>query len=354
MIKALPKAFFRALCYDGKGNIWAGTYGDGVYVYNTSTAKSERLIFSINQNQNIATNIINNIYYSTDSLLWLATEGGLCCYNPRNKNLNIYNARNGLPADVICAVLEDDKKNIWASTSKGLARFNPSTKEIKVFNKSQGLLTDQFNYRSAFKDAAGNFYFGSVKGLISFNPDSINTNKFIPPIYITGFQVYNKELSIDSNNSPLEQSITFTENITLPYNQSSFSIDFAALHFSSPSTIAYAYKMTGLDKDWTYLSTNRKAYFTELAPGKYSFVVKYIDDKDIRNNYTSLNIEILPPYWKTWWAYALYAIFALLTTVFVIKFFIDRSKQEIKENLSGWPMRKRKKIMKTKSISLQM
>jgi len=315
LIKALPKAFFRALCYDGKGNIWAGTYGDGVYVYNTSTEKTERLIFSINQNQNIATNIINNIYYSTDSLLWFATEGGLCCYNPRNKNLNIYNSRNGLPADVICAVLEDDKKNIWASTSKGLVRLNPSTKEIKVFNKSQGLLTDQFNYRSACKDGAGNFYFGSVKGLISFNPDSINTNKFIPPIYITGFQVYNKELPIDSNSSPLKQSISFTENITLPYNQSSFSIDFAALHFSSPSTIAYADKMTGLDKDWTYLSTNRKAYFTELAPGNYSFVVKYIDDKNIPNNYTKLNIEILPPYWKTWWAYSLYAILALLATI---------------------------------------
>ncbi len=218
LINALPKTFFRSLCYDGKGNMWAGTYGDGVYVYNTSTGKTDRLIFSINHNQNIAANIINNIYYSGDSLLWFATEGGLCSYNPQNKKRNIYTSRNGLPADVICAVLEDDKKNIWASTSKGLVRFNPSTKEIKVFSKSQGLLTDQFNYRSACKDDAGNFYFGRVKGMISFNPDSINPNKFIPPIYITGFQVYNKELPIDSSESPLKQSITFTRNITLPYN----------------------------------------------------------------------------------------------------------------------------------------
>jgi ligand-binding sensor domain-containing protein/signal transduction histidine kinase len=342
LIKALPKTFFRALCDDDKGNVWAGTYGDGVYVYNISTGKTKRLLFSINHNQNIAANIINNIYYSKDSLLWFSTEGGLCRYNPRNKKVNIYTSRDGLPADVICAVLEDDNNIIWASTSKGLVKFNPSTKEVKVFTKSQGLLTDQFNYRSAGKDDAGNLYFGSVKGLISFNPDSINNNKLIPPIYITGSQVYNKELTIDNNKSPLRQSITFTKNITLPYNQSSFSIDFASLNFSSPSTIAYAYKMNGLDKDWTYLSTNRKAYFTELAPGNYSFIVKNLDDSNIRNNYTKLNIEILPPFWKTWWAYNLYVVIILLTTFFMIKFFMDRSKARNKRRMEKLAYEKEK------------
>ncbi len=333
LIKALPKAYFRALCEDDKGNIWAGTYGDGVYAYNIRTGKVDHFFLSINRNTNIASNIINNIYRSKDSLLWFATEGGLCSYNPRNKKLNIYTSHDGLPADVVCAVLEDNENNLWASTSKGLVRFNPTTKEIRIFSKSQGLLTDQFNYRSAYKDEKGTMYFGSVKGMVSFNPDSIASNAFVAPIYITGFQVYNKELPIAKNNSPLQQSITFAKKIVLEHNQSSFSIDFAALNFSSPSSIGYAYKLGGLDKHWTYLATNRKAYFTELSPGHYTFMVKSSGTKNVSDNYTRLAIEILPPFWQTWWAYTLYIVFILALTFFVIKFFIDRSRARNKRRL---------------------
>ena len=342
LISALKKSFFRALCEDDKHNIWLGTYGDGIYIYNITTGKAEHYFFSINHNQNIACNIINYIYYSKNGILWFATEGGLCSYDEAKSLLRIYTAKDGLPADVIYAILEDNSNNLWLSTSKGLVRFAPATKEVKTFTKSQGLLTDQFNYRSACTDDAGNMYFGSVKGMISFNPDSINTSQFVPPVYITGFQVYNKEVKIDSNKSPLKQSITFTKKITLPYNQSSFSIDFAALNYSSPSTIAYAYKMDNLDKSWTYLTTNRKAYFTELAPGNYTFIVKGLGNKTVAGNYTKLNIEILPPYWQTWWAYTLYALFILLITFLVIKFFIDRSKARNKQRLEKLAYEKEK------------
>lgn len=341
LIKALPKAFFLALHEDKDGNVWAGTYGDGVYVYNIFSGKIHHYFFSVNHNQNIAANIVNYIFYQNNTL-WFATEGGLCSYQPEKKILKIFTTKDGFPADVIYAVIGDTKKNLWVSTSKGLVRFNPSTKKVKIFSKSHGLLTDQFNYRSVCKDRGGNFYFGSVKGLISFNPDSIGISQFIPPIYITGFQVYNKELPIDSNHSPLKQSITFTKKITLKYNQSSINIDFAALNFSSPPTVTYAYKLEGLEKEWTYLKTNRKAYFTELPPGNYSFVVKNLDDKNRQNNFAKLDIEILPPFWKTWWAYIIYAILFTATTFLVFKFFIDRSKARHKRKLEKLTFEKEK------------
>ena len=103
-----------------------------------------------------------------------------------------------------------------------------------------------------YKDSTGKMYFGSVKGLICFNPDSFIENNFIPPVYITGFQVNNTELIAGEKDSPLKQSISFTKKIKLPYNQSSFSIDFAALSYTAPETTEYAYKMEGLDKSWTY------------------------------------------------------------------------------------------------------
>jgi len=341
-IAALPKAFFRALCEDDKGNIWCGTYGNGFYIYNPLTNKTAHYLFSINNNKSIACNIINYIYYDGKGIVWFATEGGLCAFEPAINKLHIYTSKDGLPADVIYGILEDSHNNLWISTSKGLVRFTPSTKQIRTFNKSQGLLTDQFNYRSACKDNKGNMYFGSVKGMISFNPDSISNSKFIPPVYITGFQVYNKELPIDSITSPLQQSITFTKKIVLAHNQSTFSIDFAALEYSAPSNIAYAYKMNGLDdKGWTFLAINRKAYFTELKPGNYTFMVKRLGDDD-ESDLTKLDIEILPPFWQTWQAYTVYVILALLVIFFTIQFFINRSRLRNKRRLEKLAYEKEK------------
>ncbi|MFT3948790.1 MAG: two-component regulator propeller domain-containing protein [Agriterribacter sp.] len=341
-IEAFPKAFFRALYEDDKGNIWGGTYGDGTYIYNAATGDLVHILFSINGNQSIACNIINNIYCDRSGIIWFATEGGLCAYTPGENNLQIYTSREGLPADVVYAVLEDDHNDLWVSTSKGLAKFSPATKQVKTFNKSQGLLTDQFNYRSAFKDSRGIMYFGSVKGLISFNPDSISNTNFISPVYITGFQVSNKELPINSANSSLKQSITFTNKIVLDYNQSSFSIDFASPDYSAPSNIAYTYKMVGLDKGWTYLTSNRKAYFTALSPGNYTFIVKRIGENDTKDKFAQLEILILPPFWQTWQAYLLYTILALLVIFFIIKFFIDRSKARNKRRLEKLAYEKEK------------
>jgi ligand-binding sensor domain-containing protein/signal transduction histidine kinase len=325
LVSALPKVFFKSLEEDARGNIWAGTYGDGVYVFNPGNNFLKHYLLAADKKQRIAGNIINYIYCAGKSTAWIATEGGLYSINSNTDQIRSLTSDDGLPSDIICAILEDNKNNLWLSTSRGLTKFNPLSREIKIYNKSYGLLTDQFNYRSAYKDAKGNMYFGSVKGMVSFNPNSIFPSSFNPPIYITGFQVNNKELPIATENSPLRQSITLARTISLPYNQSSFSIDFAALDYSSPSSISYAYKLTGLDKDWTYLPTNRKVYFTELPPGDYSFSVKSLEP-DKGGNLTTLAIRILPPYWRTWWAYLSYVFLSAVVIFLTIRFFIERSK----------------------------
>src|SRR5690606_15392261 len=142
----------------------------------------------------------------------------------------------------------------------------------KVFTRANGLLSDQFNYNSSYKDESGNLYFGSVKGLIRFDPRNYRETDYQAPVYITGFQVHNQELRIGSEDSPLRSSIIFTKKVDLKYNQSTFSIDFAALSFTSPTMTEYAYKMEGLDKEWVRLKKNRKVYFTNMAPGKYTFL----------------------------------------------------------------------------------
>lgn len=341
-INVLPQTFFRALSEDANGSIWAGTYGNGVYKYNPGTNKAEHYVFAVKNNKSISSNIINYIYCASNKMIWLATEGGLVKLDPVTGKMHLFTTKQNLPANVIYTIIEDDRKNLWISTSKGLVRFNPDNNNVRVFSKSEGLLTDQFNYRSVCKDNNGNIYFGSVKGMVSFHPDSIQESSLQAPVYITGFQVYNKELLI-GKESPLQQSILLTSRITLPYNQSTISIDFAALDYSAPLTMRYAYKLEGLDNKWNNLPGNRKAYFTELPPGNYTFIIKKLDIQDpSSSNAARLQIVILPPIWLTWEAYLIYIITGLLLTYFIIMFFVNRSRERHKRKLEKMAFEKEK------------
>jgi signal transduction histidine kinase len=194
------------------------------------------------------------------------------------------------------------------STSKGLVDFDPATRKMIVYKKANGLLNDQFNYNSGFKDAEGTMYFGSIRGMITFRPETFSKNDFLPPVYITGLQVHNKELKVDPENSPLRRSILHTDRIELPYDQSSISIDFAALSYTAPDITSYTYKMEGLEKNWTTIHSNRKVYFTNIPPGEYVFMVKAAINDVWSRDTKQLIVRILPPWWRTGWAYLAYGL----------------------------------------------
>jgi signal transduction histidine kinase len=185
--------------------------------------------------------------------------------------------------------------------------------------------------------------------LISFHPDEFVSNNFVSPVYITGFQVYDKELAINKAGSPLQRSITYTNTITLAYNQSSFSIDFAALSYTAPDMTEYAYKMDGLNKDWTWLKTNRKAYFTELSPGTYHFTVKASNSSGIWNSTpASLTIQILPPIWASTWAYLLYGIILITLVMYIVRSYHRRTEEKNRRKLEILEHEKEREIYQAK------
>jgi signal transduction histidine kinase len=246
-------------------------------------------------------------------------------------------------------MLEDDMKNLWISTSKGLVCFNPGKVSFKTYTRINGLLSNQFNFNSAYKDRNGRMYFGSGKGMISFQPKLFVRNDFIPPVYFTGFQLNNKELAIAPKGSPLQKSITYTDKIILEYNQSTFSIDFAALSFTAPEMTEYAYKMEGLEKNWTYLERNRKVYFTELAPGTYFFKVKASTSSGIWSNQeTSLVIQVLPPWWLSGWAYGLYFLLGIFIVYIIIINYHQKVEAKNRQKIELLETEKEKDILKAK------
>jgi len=313
-ITEVPRLFYKCIYEDSQGNIWAGSYSDGLFCYNPQSGRKQKFQYNPDQSGSLNSNRINWIFEDAEKQVWVGTEGGLSKFDPKANSFLNFTTKDGLPSNLVYAILEDDKGFFWISTSRGLFKYAPAeNKVLAIYSRSNGLLTDQFNYNSAFKDEQGRLYFGSVKGMISFVPDSFQTNQYVPPIYFTGFQINNKEVAVGPGRAPLSRSIIHSSEITLDYDQSTFSIDFAALSFTTPEATEYAYIMKGLDQHWTYLKTNRKVFFTDLAPGTYTFTVRSaVNNGAWSNGYTMLKINILPPFWKSLWAYILYAC-ALVT-----------------------------------------
>jgi len=318
---AMPffNAHIQSIHEDEYGTLWVSSYGSGVYYLNPATGKKGHLTYQAGKSNGLINNYVNGLFEDSKRNLWCCTEGGLSEYNVQTNNITNYTIENGLPANQVFRMLEDDKGKLWISTSKGLASFYPANKQFDNYHSANGLPTEQFNYNSSFKDEDGTMYFGTVKGMVSFKPAKFAQNKFIPPVYITGIQVNNQDIAIGNNKSILDQSITYANSITLPYDQSDISLDVAALSYIIPEMNGYAYKMDGIDKSWTQLKNNRKIYYTKLPPGKYIFRVKGANSEGVWNNHeTTLSIRVLPPYWATMWAYLFYTaiIAGVILTIF--------------------------------------
>jgi ligand-binding sensor domain-containing protein/signal transduction histidine kinase/DNA-binding response OmpR family regulator len=340
---------YSSLIEDDQGTVWAGTLRDGLYFYNPESKASGYYKHEENNRKSLSSNAINSVYKDSRGVLWISTENGLNELNNKEKNFSRYGTKNGFLSDVFYKVLEDQKNNLWISTSRGLFNFDPVTKKIKSYTKANGLLSDQFNYSSAFKAPDGRMYFGSVKGLISFLPDQFMQNGFVSPVYITGFQVYNKELEIGQKNSPLTRSINFTDEIELDHDQATFSIDFAALGFTAPEMTEYTFKMDGLDKNWTYLKTNRKVYFTNVSPGTYTFKLKAANSSGIWNDQvTELKIIIDPPLWASPLAFFGYALMVTIAIYYAIRYYHQRINTKNKRKIELWESKKEKELYHAK------
>lgn len=319
---------------DQAGTLWISSYGGGVYYSNSLTGRKGHFSYQTKQANGLINNYVNHLFEDHNHNWWFCTEGGLSAYNPANGRFTNFTVENGLPDNQVFRVLEDNDSYLWVSTAKGLARFNPRTHTFEVFHTPNGLPSEQFNYNSAFRDTDGTMYFGTVKGLVSFQPAHFFKNHVIPPVYLTGIQVNNKELPIHKVNGPLKQSITYTQTLTLPHDSANISLDAAALSYIIPEMNRYQYQLEGIDRNWIQLKNNRKIYYTNLPPGNYTFRLKASASNGIWNpKAVQLHIHILPPYWATWWAYMLYMLLIIAVALTIFRYYhlavSEKNKRQI-------------------------
>ena len=338
----------QSILEDESNTLWVCSYGNGVYYYNQQTGVKGSFTYDAHNQNSLSNNYVNSIFQDSKKNIWFCTESGLCKYDASLKKI-IRIDEPALRDNQIFKVLEDENGLLWISTSKGLVRLNQQNNQTKIYNTNNGLLSEQFNYNSAFKYNNGNLYFGSVKGLISFNPSAFIENKSAPPVYITNIEVNNADLKIGTKNARLEQAIPYTSSVTLPYDSSSLTIQVAALSYIIPAMNNYMYKMDGLDKDWTHITGNRNIYYTKLPPGNYTFEIKASNSDDMWNKTTTaLSIKILPPFWASVWAYILYALILIAIVFIILRYYSIALHEKNQRKIKTLEMEKEREIYNAK------
>ena len=330
----------QTLFEDHDGVIWAGTSSKGLYYYNPATSQhGEFKLDTVNTSRTI-----NNIYEDRKNNLWSATGDGIKIYDRSTQQTTKYDMQDGLPSNVIYRIEEDKKGNMWISTANGLARLNPKNHKIKVFKKEHGLTSNQFNYNSSLKTDNDKLYFGTLKGMISFQPNSIQEFSIQPKVYISQIN-YNDP----DHNFLHQEAITFKKGITLEHNQSTFYIDYTSLSYQAPNLTQYAYCMEGLSSKWYHVVGENRVYFTKLPPGNYTFKVKAANLSGIWNDEPAMfQITILPPWWLSTKALILYGIIAIGCVVLLIFIISRHNKANIQQKIQEFENEKEKELYQAK------
>lgn len=292
--ESIGSNFLRSLYTDNKGNLWIGFWGGGLSMLNKKTMKFKNYSYDRKNKSGLSDQGVSSVLQHDDSIFFICTHTGLNKLNVNTGEFKHFFEKDGLANNVTYEMLLDEQGDYWISTNGGISRFNPVTLTFKNYTAEDGLQSNEFNSKAALKSSTGEFYFGGVNGFNVFRPERITENKTPPALTLQSFSIF-------------DQSFIPQDFVQLKHDQNYITFHFAALEFSAPEKIRYAYVLEGLDPDWKEAVNKREAHYTDLDPGHYTFRVKASnpDGYWTESNFPSMTIEILPPFWQTWWFTAL-------------------------------------------------
>lgn len=314
---ALPSLYVSQIFKMRNGQMFVAT-STGVIFYDTHEKRYRNHPF---ENKNtpvpVCNNDVNAVFEDSRGFLWIATREGLTFFNPLTNQTKFFDEDDGLPQDIMDCILEDNNHNIWVSKSTGLAQIavnvglpgTPVDFSVRQYNEDDGLQDQEFNVNAAFHTSKGELIFGGPNGFNLFDPKNI-TFRDEHNIVFTDFQVFNHSFHAGEKlkkHVVLEQSITYTDQVTLRQSMDVFSVQFADLSFFNPKGTTYRFMLDGFNQEWIDAGTNNKVTYTNLNAGKYILKVKARNNHSgWSENYSQLNITILPPFYATRWAYLFY------------------------------------------------
>ena len=293
---------------DRSGMVWIGTLNSGLAQFDPATEKFIRHYrHDARDPHSLSHNSVPIIHEDAEGTLWIATVEGLNKLDRTTGTFRHYTEQDGLPNNYISNLLEDAQGHLWLGQERNLTRFDPHTESFRTYKAGAEGMT--FFSPARLRRRNGELWFGGNAGFIRFFPERVTDNPSLPPVVLTDFRLFHEPVPI-GGDSPLQQHINAAEEIRLRYDQSVFTLTFAALSYTAPEHNQYAYLMEGVDRDWvTVGSQHRFATYTKLPPGRYTFRVKASNNDGQWNHQgAAIAITVLPPWWQTWWFRILIAV----------------------------------------------
>ncbi len=316
---------------DSKNNLWIGMYDGGLQKFKGYPLGRKLNVLSNYTNtgriDDIASNIVFGINESKNGEIWVATSAGLSKLLSNNKFHNFYE-KDGLSNVYLYSILEDKAKNFWMSSNNGIIKFDPNVKlneiSFKNYGIKDGLINTEYNIGSAFISKNGTIYFGGANGYNVFEPNDIKDNLYSPKTFIVGYKRAGKNVELDS-------SISYKKNLKLKWRENYFQFEVTAIDFTDPSKIKFKYKLDGYDEDWSAPTNVRYISYTELPGGEYKLLIKATNNDGIWNNTPfEIKIEVVPPFWKTKWFYFLVMLVAIIGIYLFTQYRTNAIKKENK------------------------
>ena len=310
VVDELKYRFIYDIEEDFNGNVWLATFSNGVFCYNVRTASWTNYVHDEKDSTSLPYNKVIGIFEDSSKRLWFTTLGeGFCRYNPKQNNFVRYDISDGFPSNTVYKIVEDKRGRLWLSSNYGLTCFDTENNIKHIYTTANGLLSNQFNFQSGYSDVDGKIYMGCIKGFIAFDPETFVENDFLPPVVITDFELFNKRISVSTPNSPLTNSIVYSQGLELDYDQNSFTFHVAALSYQAPEMNQLLYKLDGFDKEWIAVGKNPVINYSHLPYGSYQLrITGSNSDRKWNPEERRLNILINPPFYLSSWAYAIYIL----------------------------------------------
>ncbi len=311
---------------DKSGKIWTGSnQAVGVNRLSPETGEFKSYLRGAN---------VSSLLIDANEVLWVGTNKGFYKYDSKFDDFLPYVLEGAATnISVVLNIVEDKQKNLWLTTPRQIVRINPERDEISFFGEKFGVGQNEFNVLSGYVRSSGEIYFSDGPGYFSFFPEELINNLKSPEIIFTGFHLSNKKI-IPGDGGPLQENLNNQKAIKLQYNQNVFSFDLAIADYADPASNRLTYFLENFDVNWRSANSERRAYYFNVPPGKYTFRVKGVNGYGAWAEKT-IDIMIMPPWWKTWLAYTIYALL-FIAVVFVFdrvmrRRIVQRERQRTQE-----------------------
>jgi signal transduction histidine kinase/DNA-binding response OmpR family regulator/ligand-binding sensor domain-containing protein len=334
----------QVLLKDRKGNYWFGTENGLIqctWINNEFSIVHEYSTYA-ESGYKLNSNNIFSLHEDSKGNIWVGTFGGglhkiILDNSGESLKIESYRKNQLLPDDAVYGIIEQNDEYLWISTDMGLCRLNSNSNEVIVFDMRDGLAQNNFRQSAYFKSKTGYFYFGGLNGLTIFNPGNIKLNEILPKSLITGISVNNKRIKIGENINGkilLAKSIFETSRIVLNQHAKTVTFHLAVQHYTSPEKNKLAYQLEGFNNKWIEADRGKFSLtYTSLPVGEYVLRIKGANGDGIWNtDTTNLKLIVLPPWYQTWWSYALFGLIIIALSIGAFVYFVrlEKLKQRLK------------------------